>query len=425
MSAVEQKPIIVVGAGLVGLTLAQGLKKAGFTFQVFDRDPSLDARPAGWGITVHWSLPSLKACLPKELYDQIPSIQVDPDAGDQAHDFYRFLNLETGMNKYAMPSGHHYRLNRAKLRRLLSTDIPIQWGRKYESVEIKEDGVVVHFANGYSVEGSMLLGVDGKNSMVKRDLIGEEKARLNTLPVVLAGCTLRLSPKEMQPFRDVHPVIWQGCHPDSGYFVFFSMLSTPSSNGTIDSSNPVYEAQLNVSWVIEKNGPAPQTSAEQLAKIKEAACASTGMFPALRDALLAIPEDTHTQKLVLEDWPTQAWPLSDGRITLLGDAAHTMTMYRGEAANHGMYDAASFVHQLNLWRKGNKSRQDAFRDFQSEVVERTHEAVLLSRFACLECHDLEGLSDQSKVFQVSGFNARVKEEREVFDLTPEVVTTSA
>ncbi len=77
------KPIIVIGAGLVGLTLAQGLKKAGFAFEIYDRDASLNARPAGWGITVHWSLPSLKACLPPELYQKIPSIQVDPAAGDR------------------------------------------------------------------------------------------------------------------------------------------------------------------------------------------------------------------------------------------------------------------------------------------------------------------------------------------------------
>jgi hypothetical protein len=83
-----------------------------------------------------------------------------------------------------------------------------------------------------------------------------------------------------------------------------------------------------------------------------------------------------------------------------------------------MYDAAAFVHQLNQWRRGTKSREDALNDYQAEVVERTHEAVLLSRFACLECHDLDNLRDDSKVFQVSGFNARVKEERAAFDLTP-------
>lgn len=83
MATTSSKPIVVIGAGLVGLTLAQGLKKAGFPFEIYDRDTSLDARPAGWGITVHWSLPSLQACLPQELYDKIPSIQVDPAAGDR------------------------------------------------------------------------------------------------------------------------------------------------------------------------------------------------------------------------------------------------------------------------------------------------------------------------------------------------------
>lgn len=83
-----------------------------------------------------------------------------------------------------------------------------------------------------------------------------------------------------------------------------------------------------------------------------------------------------------------------------------------------MYDAAALVHQLNKWRRGQKSREEALNDYRTEVVERTYEAVLLSRFACLECHDLENLRDDSKVFQVSGFNARVKEERAVFDLSP-------
>lgn len=78
------------------------------------------------------------------------------------------------------------------------------------------------------------------------------------------------------------------------------------------------------------------------------------------------------------------------------------------------------MHQLNQWRRGLKSREEALNDYRSEVVERTYEAVLLSRFACLECHDLDNLRDDSKVFQVSGFNARVKEERAVFDLSPGV-----
>lgn len=81
MTSDTQKPIIIIGAGLVGLTLAQGLRKAGFSFQIYDRDSSLDERPAGWGITMHWALPALKACLPPDAFAKLPSIQVDPVEG--------------------------------------------------------------------------------------------------------------------------------------------------------------------------------------------------------------------------------------------------------------------------------------------------------------------------------------------------------
>lgn len=92
--AVEKKPIIVIGGGLVGLTLAQGLKKAGFKFEIFDRDKSIDERPAGWGITMHWALASLQACLPPELFAKLQSIQVDPDAGGKGKERQRGTSQE-------------------------------------------------------------------------------------------------------------------------------------------------------------------------------------------------------------------------------------------------------------------------------------------------------------------------------------------
>lgn len=344
------------------------------------------------------------------------------------------MDLETGKDKYAIPSGEHYRLNRKLLRQLLSTEIPINWGKTFRSFESSDNGVTVHFSDGTYVEGSMLLGVDGKNSRVKRLLIGEEQCQLNPLPVAFMGLTLRLSPEKMQPFRDIHPVIWQGCHPKSGYFVFFSMLSTPQHNGSADTADEYYEGQFNMSWLNEQHGEAPKTPAEQVAKAKSAATASTGMFPLLKEAILGIPNNAPALEIKLEDWPAQTWPTQDGRIALLGDAAHTMTMCeynccyelgsiitngfdvdRGEAANHGMYDAAALVHQLCQWRNGQQSRQQALENYQMEMIQRTYEAVILSRVACLEVHRLDKLQEDSAVFRVSGFNARVREERAVFD----------
>lgn len=242
------------------------------------------------------------------------------------HDRYRFLDLETGLEKTSLPSSTHYRLNRKKFRQLLSTDIIVQWGKQFKSFETTADGILVHFADGSRVEGSLLLAVDGKNSRIRRLLLGEENSRLVPLPVGFMGFTLSLSPEKMQPFREIHPVLWQGCHPGSGYFVFFSMLSTPNTNGSAATTDPYYEGQFNMSWLIDQNGPTPKTQSEQIRKAKEAAIADTGMFSTLKQGILSIPEDTPALEIKLEDWPPQHWPSHGGRVSLLGDAAHTMTM---------------------------------------------------------------------------------------------------
>jgi flavin-dependent dehydrogenase len=87
MAETPSHPIIIIGAGLVGLTMAQGLRKAGFPFEIYDRDSSLDQRPAGWGITMHWALPALASCLPEDVFARIPSIQVNPRDGGKGMAF--------------------------------------------------------------------------------------------------------------------------------------------------------------------------------------------------------------------------------------------------------------------------------------------------------------------------------------------------
>lgn len=47
ISATDEKPVIIIGAGIGGLCLAQSLQKSGTKFAVFERDPTLDHRPQG------------------------------------------------------------------------------------------------------------------------------------------------------------------------------------------------------------------------------------------------------------------------------------------------------------------------------------------------------------------------------------------
>lgn len=49
----KRPKIVILGAGLGGLTLAQALRKDGIPFRIFDRDESLHARDGGWAIGIH------------------------------------------------------------------------------------------------------------------------------------------------------------------------------------------------------------------------------------------------------------------------------------------------------------------------------------------------------------------------------------
>lgn len=45
--------VLIVGAGLGGLAVAQGLRNKGISYEIFDRDESEDSRFQGWAIFMH------------------------------------------------------------------------------------------------------------------------------------------------------------------------------------------------------------------------------------------------------------------------------------------------------------------------------------------------------------------------------------
>ncbi|KAI1129208.1 hypothetical protein F5Y10DRAFT_158928 [Nemania abortiva] len=400
-------PIIIIGAGIVGLALAQALKKEGIPFQIFERDESLDHRSAGWGITIHWALKALENCLPGDLFARIDEVQVDPEQGRQDTGRFLFLDLETLKPRFIIPPNPRKRIIRSKFRRLLAEGLEIQWGKSLSSFvpsvssggggegESEEKGITVNFTDGTSVHGAILIAADGSNSKTRSLLLGDAAAALHQLPVRLLGVTATFSAAEMTPLRAIDPLFFQGAHPGTGDFMWFSALSTPETNGSAGSSQPFYEAQINLSWVVK--GPedgVPATNSERLVKMKEMVRRGTGFHAVLRRAVEGLPDDTHVLEIKLADWPTMKWE-GNGLVTLLGDAAHAMTMYRGEAANHGLLDASNLKEQLKLWYSGLKTKRQAIEDFETEMRQRTHEAVLLSRQASLDAHDIVNLGADS------------------------------
>lgn len=378
---------------MVGLVLAQALKKQGIAFIIFDRDEHIDARGHGWGITIHWALEALKNCLPSSLFEKLNTIQVDPEQGRKDTGQFLFLNVKTAEPVFQIPPSPRLRINREKFRKLLLEGIEVQWNKALENFEVNNLGVVASFKGGSRVSGSMLVGADGANSKLRRVLC-PDTGSLNQLPIRFLGATVKLTPSEIEPLRGFDPLLFQGCHPETGTFLWFSTLDTPEVNGS-SGSNEYFSAQLNMSWPVKGPGDeVPASNEEKLKKMKEM---SSTFETRLSTAIQRIPDDTEIMEIRLADWPCLHWPSSDGKVTLIGDAAHAMTMYRGEAANHGITDALDLCQSLTAMVKDGKSLKLRIHEFETEMRERTSWAVLMSRQACLDAHDFSSLNADSAI----------------------------
>lgn len=118
----------------------------------------------------------------------------------------------------------------------------------------------------------------------------------------------------------------------------------------------------------------------------------------LRSIVMDIPDDLDfTTPLRLSDFPCRYWDNRGGRVTLAGDSAHAMTMYRGEGANHGILDAALLVDQLRKVQTNEVDQKTALDAYEAEMRPRTHAAVLKSRAAALVAHEWDAITEDSPV----------------------------
>lgn len=124
------RPVLIVGAGISGLLLAQSLSRHGIPFRVFERDTDLETRGVGWGLTLLWTLPTLKDLLPEHLFSRLPEAYVDREAVTLGlSSSFPFFDLSTGELKASVPKApeaERVRVIRQGLRALLATGIDIE-----------------------------------------------------------------------------------------------------------------------------------------------------------------------------------------------------------------------------------------------------------------------------------------------------------
>ncbi|KAG8670431.1 hypothetical protein FPOAC1_009845 [Fusarium poae] len=397
----DQKPVLIVGAGISGLLLAQSLTQHKIPVRVFERDANLETRGVGWGLTLNWSLPALQSLLPEHLYSRLPEAYVDREAikGGLSSRF-PFFDLATGELKASTPTApeaSRIRVTRQGLRNILASGINVEWNKSLQQVASTDQSVTATFEDGSSVTGCLLVACDGSHSRVRRALYPDLK--LHDVPVRMLGMKLEMTPDEAKPIRDLDPFFMHSTHSSHSMFVFMSMLDAPGNHR--DEIHP-YVLQMCVSWPYRagffgKEAPIeiPETVEEQLKLIHE--FAETFAEP-WRSRALGANIDAHVKGLKIQDLPPPGGLQTTGRVVLMGDALHPMAMYRGEGANHVILDVEDFVDCVMpiLQAGGTSEKLKASMDrYLKVVVTRTRPAVLASRQACLHAHDWEKISSES------------------------------
>ncbi|KAI2466939.1 putative monooxygenase [Annulohypoxylon bovei var. microspora] len=366
--------VLIVGAGIGGLVLAQCLRKESIPFEVFERDAGPTTR-SGWAIGIHSLLDELASSIPQDM----PPIK-------EAVNHLSPLNLEVQMGLYAKdgrrvvqstPESPIIRANRLRLRKWLVSHIPVQWGKILVKVEKVDNEVRVHFEDGTEATGGILVGADGVNSVVREHILqrsNKELLKIVPATVVIGETTMSGECFERQLSLGHSCFVKSG--QDSGYFLFVG-LAQANQDG---SSGQYY-------WfTIEKDEDAGREdhrlrSGSQAEKLEHALKLTSALEPKFTEVVRATPASgIWNHSLIFRDIEIEDLPA--GRITLLGDAAHSMTPFRGEGGVHAIRDALNLGKALAQLKSNESGEIEAvLGSYQKEMLERGVAAVRKSRHA--------------------------------------------
>jgi len=302
----------VVGAGIAGLAVAAGLRRAGIGCVVYERARRLGE--VGAGIQVGPNASRLLHRL--GLADDLRAVGVRPAAVELRH-------WHTGAPAARMPLGPvgesaygapYYTLHRAALHRALRRLVDrVEVGRRCVGVVDRGDEAELRFEDGATVTTDLVIGADGIRSVIREALVRD--APYFSGITVYRGLTSRAAVESVV-------AVWLG---PGRHCVWY----------------PISDDQVNVvASVPEPASPGP-SSEEWTApgRVADLVAAYEGWHPDVRRIVAGLDAVTR--------WSLHERPslrrLCTARVALVGDAAHPMLPFGAQGASQAIEDAAALA----------------------------------------------------------------------------------
>ncbi len=356
--------ILIIGAGIGGLTAAIALARTGHKVEVFEQAEALG--DVGGGIQQSPNAMAVWQSL--GLAEVITAKSCEPEAGI-FRDYRTGCALMTTKMRdvYEHRYGYKYlHIHRADLIDILAKaahqlGVTLHLGHHYEDAQ-EINGRINLIANQRNFTGDVLIGADGIKSKT-RDLIAGETQPVFTKQVAWRGVVeTKKLPPDLIPFAANN---WLG---PKRHFVSYYI-----KNGDVVNFVAVEERDTwtNEGW---------HQKADKQALIS----AFTGWDPRVTQ-LIHTCEESYLWGL-FDHPPLSKW--SEGHITLLGDAAHPMLPFMAQGATMAIEDAWVLAHYLSQ----NIPIHVALKAYQDARLERTTFLQKVSRDNAKLYHQTNGLA---------------------------------
>jgi salicylate hydroxylase len=343
--------ILIAGAGLGGLAAASCLTKAGHQVEIYEQAPAIGEIGAGIQVSAN----AMHVLRDLGLEPEIRRVGVHPGA-------YVFRTYDDGelIQQFPLAATHeaqfgapYTQMHRADFHEILASrarqadpDI-IRLNKKVTGFTEEANGVALHFADGGSARGDLLLGADGLKSAVRRQILGD------AIATYTGDAAWRITvPIERLPQPHLEKVMSVFMGP-GGHAVCYYLRGGALLNfvGIVET-----EEVFEESWTMKF--PWEKLKADY-----------AGWHPAIQSVIDHADKDQCFRWSLHNRPPVMTW--STDRATLLGDAAHPTLPYLAQGAVMSIEDGAVLTRALAM----EETIPAALRRYERNRVERTAKVV--------------------------------------------------
>jgi len=351
--AKTELPILIAGGGIGGFAAALALTQKGFAVQVIER--AADFHEVGAGIQLGPNVFRMFEIL--GVGESMSHWAVFPDnlIMRDALDGSEVTRIPAGEPLHKRFSYPYAVIHRADLHKVLIDAVrrsplaTLTTSCKVASYDDRGDRVVVRTEDGKTLEGAALIGADGLWSAVRNQLVGDGKPRVSGHIAYRGVIPLAKVPEHL---RENNVVLWAG--PKT------HLVHYPLHRGEVYNLVVVFHSsRYEEGW--DTYGD-PGELRERFA----------GQHPKVREFLAMANE--WKMWVLCDREPVSRW--TEGRVTLLGDAAHPMLQYLAQGGCMAIEDAVVLARKL-AETKGDYNT--AFLAYQRERYLRTTRVQLTAR----------------------------------------------